>query len=60
MESVPGIGNVPGIGSILETGHASVSHPERIAGFPPGWSPLEWAPVSLPSHGPDSPSGRKS
>ena len=64
MESAPGIGNALGIGSVLETGHASenesVSRPERIAGFPPGWSPLEWAPVSLPSHSPDSPSGRES
>ena len=64
VEGAPGIGNAPEIGSVLETGLASgnkrVSHPERIAGFPPGWSPLEWAPVTLSGLGPDSPSGRKS
>ena len=49
-----------GTGSVLETGHASVSHSERIVGFLPGWSPLEWTPGSLSDHGPDSPSGRKS
>ena len=47
-----------GTGSVLEIGHASVS--VRIAGFPPGWSPLEWTPGASPDRGPDSPSERKS